>query len=471
MAVRRSRWTDRLTLAALTAAVAACSDVPPLSPTGPSTSALPRAGQRTGATIVIVDQASKPELMAALRLMGARIDRSLDGIGALSVRGLTTDQANAVRAMKGVQAIGDDYYESWIPSQSELLGDSPVTLDLAEGPVGEATQTSAAYFNTYQWNIKHIAGVQMWNATNDGLGALVCVLDSGVDATHVDLIGKVNIAASASFVATEPTIEDFNFHGTHVAGTITSRGLGVGAIANSAQVCAVKVLDKTGNGSFVDVANGIIHAANVNADVINMSLGAYMDPATPGNAAAILLLQSAIDYAWSQGTFIVAAAGNNGVNLATDPANRMSVPCELPRVFCVGATGPLDQTNFDAVPLYSAFGPPGVDLMAPGGNPDASANPPTGADVLDWILGPCSVKICGNTTGFVFSVGTSMAAPHVSAVAAVIQSNTAGIQSPQLIQQCLFEGADRLTHVRIDPLYSRGRLNAYTGALCTQGLR
>src|SRR5262249_27817869 len=145
----------------------------------------------------------------------------------------------------------------------------------------------------------------------------VAVLDTGICAHHQDLVGKVNAALSTSFV-TElaacdnnanpacpgcPSWEDRNFHGTHVGGIISSNNLGTASVAPNVQLIAVKVLACNGSGPFSAVINGIIYAANAGADVINMSLGAFI-PVTalqdPATATLIGVLQQSIVYAQKQ---------------------------------------------------------------------------------------------------------------------------------------------------------------------------
>jgi thermitase len=99
-----------------------------------------------------------------------------------------------------------------------------------------------------QWNIRQIRADDAWLRTPQGSGALVCVLDTGVDPDHIDLAGKVDLGKSVSFVPGE-SILDFFFHGTAVASIITSNGIGVASVAPDARLCAVKVLDRNGFGT------------------------------------------------------------------------------------------------------------------------------------------------------------------------------------------------------------------------------
>src|SRR6185437_8778604 len=165
-----------------------------------------------------------------------------------------------------------------------------------------------------------------------GSGRLVCVLDTGVDPQHIDLKGRVDLSKSKSFVASDTTIQDFNTHGTFVSSIITSNGRRLASVAPNATLCAIKVLGASGSGSFADVIAGILFAANENADVINMSLGAIVDNNQPGVPNLLRHMQKAIDYAHSRGVVVVAAAGNEALDLDAIPKNFSSVPAQLQNV-------------------------------------------------------------------------------------------------------------------------------------------
>jgi subtilisin family serine protease len=364
-----------------------------------------------------------------------------------------------------VQGINADLKVRWIPpAAQQMRGRVQVT---ASGMRGQTDQ-SGAFFFADQWNMRLIQADDAWLTTPRGEGALVCVLDSGIDTEHPDLVGKVDLSVSANFVTEEP-FTDLNFHGTHVAGIISTNGLGVASVAPHARLCAVKVLDFEGGGSFDDVIAGIYHTGVIGADVANMSLGAYLSRKDEGVKELQRALQRAINFASRRGVLIVAAAGNDGINLTTDPESFIVVPAELENVISVGATAPFNQTSFDMVASYSNFGRTGVDVFAPGGDLLA------GGAVEDLILSVCSSRIpfCapveedGQVFHFwVFAAGTSMAAPHVAGEGAVIESELAGDQGGQRLTSCVLRNADPVTGRRYDPIYGKGRINVLRGAAC-----
>jgi thermitase len=206
-----------------------------------------------------------------------------------------------------------------------------------------------------------VGALDAWDQTRGG-GQVIAVVDTGVDLTHPDLAPNLwtNPAPSGAqdlhgydFVDDDGDPDDYQFHGTHVAGTAAAaedNGIGVAGVAPDAQIMAVRALDGDGSGSTADIAAGIAYAANQGADVINLSLGG------PGSDKA---MSDAVDLAASKDVVVVAAAGNEGSNNDTAPA----VPCALPQanLICVAA---LNQSG--ALAGFSNFGPGTVDIAAPG---------------------------------------------------------------------------------------------------------
>lgn len=231
------------------------------------------------------------------------------------------------------------------------------------GDVGAQAQTTP-------WGITRVGGPA------NGAGLVAWIIDSGIDLDHPDL--DVDLARSANFVPRgKNTPDDGNGHGTHVAGTVAAlnNGVGVVGVAADATVVAVRVLDRSGRGSYSGVIAGIDYVAANAApgDVANMSLGG------PASTA----LDDAVRGAADLGVFFSLAAGNSGAD-----ANGFSpARVEHPNVYTVSA---IDSA--DAFAWFSNFGNPPVDCAAPG------------VDVLSTARG-------GGTTTL---SGTSMAAPHVA---------------------------------------------------------
>jgi subtilisin family serine protease len=297
-----------------------------------------------------------------------------------------------------------------------------------------------------------------WDAGVTGKGIRVAVIDTGISTTHPDLVGQIDFAASASMVPGEPEIEDYDGHGSNVAGIIAAADGGGKAIgvAPDAQIIAIKVFNQAGEGYFSWTLAGILHAVDVGADIINMSLGAYVahwdKPADEVNAF-INLLRKTIDYAVQQGIFVVASAGNESWDGTGDQAI-LHIPSDVGNGVCVSATGPVGWTpgsdvDLDGFASYSNYGTP-IDFAAPGGDfqlyPDG-----------DWYLD--MVFNCYKGTGYSWFAGTSQASPHVAGVAALILEAYGSI-SPAQIKAVLRHSADDLGKPGQDPYYGYGRVNA-----------
>jgi len=183
-----------------------------------------------------------------------------------------------------------------------------------------------------------------WDVTSSTPAIRIAILDTGIEEAHEDISGKV--ALSRNFT-TSNTVQDKNGHGTHVAGIAaakTNNALGVAGVGYNSSLMNGKVLSDNGSGSYSWVANGIIWAADNGAHVINMSLG--------GSSASVTL-ENAVNYAWSKGAVVVAAAGNSG-------SSSPSYPAYYAKVIAVAAT---DQNDLKA--SWSNFGS-WVDVAAPG---------------------------------------------------------------------------------------------------------
>ncbi len=225
-------------------------------------------------------------------------------------------------------------------------------------------------FYSQEWNLSKIGASKAWDISKGGYGP-IAIVDTGVDAAHSDLKGEV--LTGYNLINGSTGTNDDNGHGTHVAGIIagiTNNSNGIASIGFKGSILPVKVLDASGAGTYADVANGIIYAADHGAKVINLSLG---------GAASSDTLQSAVSYAQSKGAIVVAAAGNNGDNSPVYPA-------DYPGVVAVSATTPSDTlASFSSYGSHTFVGAPGTNIIS-----------------------------TYNNGGYATMSGTSMAAPEVS---------------------------------------------------------
>jgi serine protease len=288
-----------------------------------------------------------------------------------------------------------------------------------------------------QWNLRSINMETAWSDTQ-GDGVTVAVIDTGI--SPVPDLQDTAFVPGYNFIDDQPEALDDNGHGTHVAGTIaqsTNNGYGVAGIAYRATLMPLKVLDEFGSGTVSDIAEAIRFAADHGADVINMSIGGFGD--SP-------VLREAIDYAYQRKVVIVAAAGNANTNAAAFPAR-------YPNVIAVAA---LDAAGAKAP--YSNFGA-GVDLSAPGGS---LGNDNDAGGILQETIDPET----GNAVWRSLQ-GTSMAAPHVAGVAALLKS--VGIDDPDEVAT-LLKTAARTVQDDTFNYYGAGQLDAgATVKLALQG--
>jgi subtilisin family serine protease len=410
---------------------------------------------------------------------GTLVSRSED-IGMVVAESSNPNFLSLVRADGRVQQAAEDLKVQWIPS--------PSTEALAEQPGTEDTINNPEPRYALQWAHRHIRA----DVANDAghLGsevkrARVAVIDTGVYATHIDLAANLNVALSKSFVPSEPGFEfvppapgAFS-HGTHVSGIIAApiNGVGIQGVAPEAEIVNVKVLQSnTGSGAFSWVINGILYAAGptVDADIINMSLGATFSRTNQGGdglGPLVSALNRAVNFATRAGTFVVSSAGNEGVNLNS---NVWSIPAQSGNGVAVSALGPVGLftpnpiSGPDRLASYSNYGQSVINVGAPGGdfvypgNENCTVGGVTRPCwVFDMVFSPGAVV--GSTNFFFWAAGTSMAAPHVSGVAALIVGKY-GTTSPAQIKAAIQNGAVDILKPGADPATGKGRLDA-VGAL------
>jgi serine protease len=309
-----------------------------------------------------------------------------------------------------------------------------------------------------QWNFSGSEGVnapQAWdNLIADGApggeGVTVAVLDTGAANDDPDL-AAARFVPGYDFVDNDRYPVDLNGHGTHVASTIaedTNNDIGVAGLAYGVQIMPVRVLDRNAAGSATTVADGIRYAVDHGAKVLNLSFS--FDSRT--TARQIPQVVQALDYAYDHGSLVVAAAGNGGRSF-------LPYPARWPNVLAVGAT-----TEHGCKASFSNDGP-GLDLVAPGGGSDArlSGDPNCeagrrGRSIYQMTFRPPFLQRFG-LRGI---AGTSMAAPHVTAAAAlVVASGVLGPDpSPASIVERLITTARDLGAPGYDTHYGWGLVDA-----------
>jgi subtilisin family serine protease len=288
-----------------------------------------------------------------------------------------------------------------------------------------------------QWSFQMIGAPEAWRHAR-GEGVVVAVIDTGVAYADRGRFRRVEDLSDDGFVTGYDFIKDSNQpsddhgHGTHVAGTIaqaTNNGLGVAGIAPKAKIMPLKVLSRTGRGTAGDIADAIRFAADEGAHVMNLSLG---------GGPRSMVMESAVRYAAKKGVLVVCAAGNGG-------RARVEYPAAYPGAFAVSSVGPDRKLAF-----YSSYGQQ-VAVTAPGGNKQFGE----AGGILQNTITPTQVD---QTNLYLSYQGTSMAAPHVAGVAALVMG--VGVRDVDSVKRILTSSALDLGPEGWDERYGHGLLTA-----------
>ncbi len=281
------------------------------------------------------------------------------------------------------------------PSFSNTDGYGHVSARRAFEELLDISLDPAASIGGALWGVDNVDAPEVWNGGSifpgtTGGGTTVAVIDTGVDLDHPEFEGR--IVAGYDFVDNDSIADDGDGHGTHVAGIIAGAndGQGITGVAHDTSIMPLRVLDDDGNGWVSDIISAVRWAADNGADVINLSLGG------DGSSQA---MADAIRYASQRGSVVVMASGNTGSNSPDYPAahainHGIAVGAANSDQFLAGFSNRAGSTPLDYVTA------PGVNIY--------SAVPGGGYDTFN---------------------GTSMAAPHVAGVAALLKSYNQGLSA------------------------------------------
>lgn len=373
-------------------------------------------------------------------------------------------------AAKRLRSAGSDWSASETLQAIEALNQRPDIRFASPNYIRQRMLPADNPFFSSQWHYPLISLPEAWAVPGvTGADSIVAVLDTGILPTHPDLIGQLvpgydfisNVGYSRDGDGLDPDPTDpgdsalggSSFHGTHVAGTVAAADnlTGVVGVAFGARVMPLRVLGLGGEGSDLDLLQAILFAAGLpndsgtlparRADVINMSLGG------PVFSRA---LEQAVQAAIAEGVIVVAAAGN-------ESSSQPVYPAAFTNVVSVSAVDP----NRDQAP-YSNFGPT-VDVAAPGGN---RLNDLDSDGYPDGVLSTWADDSSGAIVNrYVFLDGTSMAAPHVAGVAALmsgVRRSNGGTLTPAEFNAYL-EGGDLTDDIGApgrDDQFGYGLINA-----------
>jgi subtilisin family serine protease len=486
--------------------LAACTEVPVTPSTPLSSGRRVAAVAGAGATYVIIGRGNTLPggLDASVASAGGVLTSNMVNIGVAVAT--SSDPAFAAKAARisGIQDVVPDVVLDFSPPTA--AAQEEVALDGSSIDFNAASVGAVETFRAVQWAPDAVHAPEAWDAGFQGAGARVAILDGGIRDTHIDIAPNLDATHSISFVpnaafnsdsAVGPSnvppeqrkcggATDTFWHGTHVAGIVAAPANNVGTvgIAPQATIIGVKVLH-CGSGAFSWIINGIYYAATPisegggGANIINMSLGALIDGRSPGINSLLIALSRATSYANKRGVTVIAAAGNNAIDI-DHTNNLVFVPAQSVGVLAVAATAPSGfytpspLEGVDAPASYTNFGQSAISFAAPGCDTKLFAsNPggvcvrprfPTGAVVqfcwvLDLVMAPCRGSGASIST-YCWAAGTSMASPAVAGVAALIVGKYGPI-GPAQVEAILRSSADDLGKPGQDDFYGKGRVNAF----------
>jgi len=385
--------------------------------------------------------------------------------------GTTSEQIRGLAHSQGIAALQAVYMgndpravkTATVPDHAlatvlRALRNNPLVDYAEQSFTASAFATPNDSFYRHQWHLQNsgTGGINVaaaWDISA-GAGVTVAVLDTGIayenrsDSTGTYYVApdlaQTRFVPGYDFINNDPYANDDHSHGTHVAGTIaqsTNNSIGTAGVAYASSIMPVKVLNRDGSGSHAAIAQGIRWAADKGSHVINLSLGSSSGSTT---------LRDALAYAYAKGVTIVAAAGNNGTNAVSYPAAYDDY------VIAVSATR-YDET----LASYSNYGS-SIDLAAPGGDLSIDQNRDGYADgVLQNTFNPNTKNT--SEFGYYFLQGTSMAAPHVSGVAALVASvllHQGESTNPDIIRSILQSTARDKGALGVDVNYGHGIIDA-----------
>lgn len=429
-------------------------------------------------------------IASALTAANGEVTSLMEQAGVATVYSEDPNFTSKASKINGVRSVVRDLEVQWYNP------DDMKVVELADVGTPPQSGDNDRYFDL-QWGHAAIKASQAWNAGHRGSGVRVAVLDSGFDLDHPDLALNIDMAASKNFVTGEKlgyALPGVGSHGTHTAGTIAAadNGIGIIGVAPEAKLILVKVLRDSGSGSFAWMIDGIIHATNQGANVINMSLGAAIprngkflnDNGTPNDPTddfiesdtkavqeLLIAINRATSYATKNGVTVIASAGNASNNGNADKS-LLHIPSASTGVISISATAPRGwalapfTTFMDDFASYSNYGTPDVQFAAPGGDyvyPGAEIATIGGITqyvyVFDYVFSTGS-NLDPTKASYYWSVGTSMAGPHAAGVAALIIGKNGGKMDPAHVLTKLRATSDDLGKPGRDPYYGYGRVNA-----------
>lgn len=431
------------------------------------------------------------ESLSKLRVKNFKLKSANQELGLIRVQTPDPTFPEKARQIPDVQSVAVDVVLNWRLPEKTFRANRPVDK-LANGKSSNPLATNP--FSVLQWGLQSVKAPQAWAKGYRGRGAKVAVLDGGFLLENPEI--KPNIIRTKNFIEGEEVqyhgIEGFS-HGTHVAGTIAALddNTGVVGVAPEAKLILVKVLDDAGSGPFSGIIDGIFYAAKNGADVANMSLGGELprktytdDNGTPDDPSddyvvqydrdvkdLIIAINRATIYATLHGTTLIAAAGNDAYDYDTEK-RFITYPAAALGVISISSNGPLGwginpDTTLYRPSIFTNYGKNFISYGAPGGNYDFPLNTSIVTVggityyeyVFNFIFNIGFWDEATNEYSYGWSAGTSMAAPHASAVVALLYGKYPKI-NPILVELILRKSSNDYGAPGRDPFFGNGQINA-----------
>ena len=332
-----------------------------------------------------------------------------------------------------------------IRAVAAIISDKKI-LELKNDPrvayVEEERSYKASDEYSNSWGVQHIGSQLVHNQNINGTGVKIAILDTGIDYNHPDL--AENYKGGYDFIYGDSDPFDYNGHGTHISGIIAAKNNGVGVIgvAPNSNIYAVSVLSPYGDGTTSLIISGIEWAVDNHMDIVTMSFSCTPNTFLP--PCDDPALHNAVDNAYNSGLLLVAAGGNTY-------GGEVRYPAAYDSVIAVTAT---DQDDKNAIfsPINSK-----IELSAPG------------VAILSTV--PTGTCAWCDPSGYRYLSGTSQATPHVTGVAALINStdfpdiNNDGVKNNKDIRLILDNTAKDLGIVGRDAIYGFGIVDVSNATL------
>jgi Subtilisin-like serine proteases len=277
-------------------------------------------------------------------------------------------------------------------------------------------------YSSQQWNINSLNVDKVWDTTKGSSQIMIAVIDSGLEQTHPDF-NNLTILNGYDYIFDDYDLWDSTGHGTFVSGIIAASGnnnIGIAGIAWNVKILPLHVMMSDGTAYNSDVAQAIYDAADVGANIINISMGSQTNDST---------VQNAVSYALSKGVLLVAAAGNDG-------DNTLEYPAAYPGVISVGSTNRNDTRS--SFSNYNSL----IDFVAPGEQITSTIDP-----------------YFGNNNYYAIGSGTSFSAPHVTGIIALMKSVNINLTADNILN-ILKNSTIDLGQSGRDDLYGYGKIDA-----------